>query len=74
LLDREREGEFFAEGDVLDGAGLEGCAGWRVSGATGAAGVQIPILVCGTVIHFTVGPADAPSSLWTSKALCASGR
>lgn len=44
-------------------AGPEGSSGWRVSGVTGAAGVQIPILVCDTVIHF--GPIDAPKSLWT---------
>lgn len=41
----------------------EGSAGWRDSGATGAAGIWISILVCGTVIHFAVGRADAPSSL-----------
>lgn len=45
-------------------AGTKGSAGWRVSGVTGAVKIQIPILFCGTVIHFAVGPADAPSSLW----------
>lgn len=43
LVDREREREFFAEGGMPANAGPEGSAGWRVSGATGGAGVQIPI-------------------------------
>lgn len=75
LLDREREERFFCWGNPVGQCCTSGNCWFRwVSGETGVARAQIPILFCAKVIHFVLGPADVASSFWTWKVFCASGR
>ncbi|RMC00261.1 hypothetical protein DUI87_22868 [Hirundo rustica rustica] len=66
--EKERRG-IFAGGVLLANAVPLEISGWRDSDETGVAGAQIPVLICGKVIHFGLGSTDVASSFLDLKSL-----